>query len=158
MKVAASSLAPSRQEAGMRAKLPLRISSVVLLVFAIGHTAGFLSFRPKEPAAVGVLESMKHVPFDFGGRTVHWMDLYTGFGLDISIVGFVFPVIAWRLSTASDSEAPLARLIAWLLCAIQIGGAVLSLRYFGPVQAAFSLACAALLAWGALRLKAAAPA
>jgi hypothetical protein len=126
---------------------------VLLLLFAIGHTAGFLSFRPKEQEAVGVLESMRRVPFDFGGRTLHWIDLYTGFGLDISVVGFAFPIIAWRLSTARAAEASLARLIAWLLCAIQIGGVVLSLLYFGPVQAAFSLACAALLAWGALRLK-----
>ena len=139
----------------MRAKLPLRISSGVLLLFAIGHTAGFLSFRPKEPEALAVFESMRRVPFDFGGHTVHWLDLYTGFGLALSVSGFAFPVIAWRLSTATASEAPLARTIAWLLSAIQLGNVVLSLLYFGPVQAAFSLACAALLAWGALRLKAA---
>ena len=60
---------------GMRAQLPFRISSVVLLLFALGHTAGFLSFQPTEPEAVGVLDSMKRVPFDFGGHTVHWIDL-----------------------------------------------------------------------------------
>jgi hypothetical protein len=138
----------------MRAKLPLRISSAVLLLFAIGHTAGFLSFRPKESEAVAVFESMRRVPFDFGGQTVHWLDLYRGFGLAISVSGFAFAFIAWRLSIATVSEARLARTIAWLLCAIQLGGVVLSLLYFGPVQAAFSLACAALLAWSALRLKA----
>ena len=89
----------------MRAKLPLRISSVVLLLFALGHTAGFLSFRPKEPEAVGVLESMRRVPFDFGGHTVHWIDLYTGFGLAISVAGFMLPIIAWRLSTATVLDA-----------------------------------------------------
>ena len=140
---------------GTRAKLPFRISSVVLLLFALGHTAGFLSFQPKEPEAVGVLDSMKRVPFDFGGHTVHWIDLYTGFGLAISVAGFASTIIAWRLSTATASEASLARMIAWLLCAIQIANVLLGLRYFGPVQAAFSLACAALLAWGALRLTAA---
>jgi hypothetical protein len=139
----------------MRAKLPFRISSVVLLLFALGHTAGFLSFRPKEPEAAGVLESMRRVPFDFGGHTVRWIDLYTGFGLAISVAGFAFVIIAWRLSTATSAEASLARTIAWPLCAIQIANAVLSLRYFGPVQAAFSLTCAVLLAWGALRLDAA---
>jgi hypothetical protein len=136
----------------MRAKLPLRISSIVLLLFALGHTAGFLSFRPKEPEALEVLESMRRVPFDFGGHTVHWMDLYTGFGLAISVAGFIFTIIAWRLSTATVPEASLARTIAWLLCGMQLASVVLSLRYFGPVQAGFSLACATLLAWGALRL------
>jgi hypothetical protein len=136
----------------MRAKLPLRISSVVLLLFALGHTVGFLSFRPKEPEAVEVLNSMARVPFDFGGRIVHWMDLYTGFGLAISVSGFIFAIIAWRLSAATAAEASLARTIAWLLCGVQLASVVLSLRYFGPVQAGFSLGCAILLAWGAARL------
>jgi hypothetical protein len=136
----------------MRAKLPLRISSIVLFLFALGHTAGFLSFQPKEPEAVEVLESMRRVPFDFGGHTVRWMDLYTGFGLAISVAGFIVAIIAWRLSTATASEALLARTIAWLLCGMQLASVVLSLRYFGPVQAGFSLGCAVLLAWGALRL------
>ena len=64
----------------MRAKLPFRISSVILFLFALGHTAGFLSFRPVSPEAIGVLESMRQVRIDFGGKTVHWFDLYTGFG------------------------------------------------------------------------------
>jgi hypothetical protein len=136
----------------MRAKLPLRIASIVLFLFALGHTAGFLSFQPKEPGAVEVLKSMRSVPFDFGGHTVHWMDLYTGFGLAISVAGFIVAIIAWRLSTATVPEASLARTIAWLLCGMQLASIVLSLRYFGPVQAGFSLGCAALLAWGALRL------
>ena len=136
----------------MRAKLPFRVSSIVLLLFAAGHTVGFLSFRPQEPEAAGVLESMKRVPFDFDGHTVHWIDLYRGFGLAISVTGFALAIIAWRLSITAPGETPLARMIAWLLCAIQIANVVLSLAYFGPVQAAFSLACAALLAWGALGL------
>ena len=142
-----------RQEPKNKAKWPFRISSGVLLLFAIGHTAGFLSFRPKEADAIAVLESMRRVPFDFGGHLVHWLDLYRGFGLAISISGFAFAVIAWRLSTSVESEASLARVIGSLLCAIQLGGVALSLLYFGPVQAAFSLACAALLAWGVVRLK-----
>ncbi len=59
----------------MRAKLPLRISSIVLLLFAIGHTQGFLTFRPRSPQALEVQEAMGRVPFDFGGRTAHCMDL-----------------------------------------------------------------------------------
>jgi hypothetical protein len=35
----------------MQAKLPLQISSIILLLFALGHTAGFLSFRPRSPEA-----------------------------------------------------------------------------------------------------------
>src|SRR5215831_18421962 len=136
----------------MRAKLPLRISSIILLLFALGHTAGFLSFRPKSPEALEVFEAMRRVPFDFSGNTVHWIDLYTGFGLAISVSGFVSTILAWRLSTATAGETALARTIAWLLCATQAANIIVSLRYFGLVQARWSLACAAILAWEALRL------
>ena len=136
----------------MPAKLPFRISSIILLLFAMGHTAGFLSFRPTEPQALDVLNAMRTVPFNFGGNTVHWMDLYTGFGLAISVSGFVSAVLAWRLSSATVGEAPLARITACLLCVIQVANIVLSLRYFGPIQAGFSLGAAAVLAWGAVRL------
>ena len=137
----------------MPAKLPFRVSSIILLLFVIGHTAGFLSFRPTEPQALDVLNAMRNVPFNFGGNTVHWMDLYTGFGLAISVSGFVSAVLAWRLSSATGGEAPLARITAWLLCVIQVANIVLSLRYFGPIQAVFSLGAAAVLAWGAVRLR-----
>ena len=127
----------------MRAKLPLRLASIVLLLFALGHTVGFLSFRPQSPEALEVLDTMRRVPFDFGGATVHWIDLYTGFGLAISVSGFVSTILAWRLSTSTAAEAALARVVAWLLCAIQVANIILSLRYFAAVQAGFSLACAA---------------
>jgi len=99
-----------------------------------------------------VFEAMRRVPFDFSGNTVHWIDLYTGFGLAISVSGFVCTILAWRLSTATAGETALARTIAWLLCATQAANIIVSLRFFGLVQAGFSLACAAILAWGALRL------
>ena len=141
----------------MPARLPLRIASVVLLLFAVGHTVGFLTFRPESSEALDVLAAMRRVPFDFGGTTAHWMDLYTGFGLAVSVSGFVSTILAWRLSTSTIGEAALARIVAWLLCATQVANIILSLRYFGVIQAAFSLGCAALLGWGAFRLGAQRP-
>jgi hypothetical protein len=45
------------------------------------------------------------------------MDLYTGFGLAVSVSGFFSAIVAWRLSTATIAETPLARTVAWQLCA-----------------------------------------
>jgi hypothetical protein len=90
---------------------------------------------------------MRRVPFEFGTATVHWMDLYMGFRFAISVSGFVSAIMTWRLSSAPISEASLARTIAWLLCITQVAGVVLSLRYLGPIQAAFSVvstACSSL--------------
>jgi hypothetical protein len=136
----------------MPAKTPLRISSVILFLFALGHTIGFQTFRPTSQPALDVMQAMRSVPFAFGSATVHWMDLYVGFGLDISVAGFFFAVVAWRLSSATPAEASLARSIAWLLCATQVASIVLSLRYFGVIQAAFSVVSTAALAWSAIRL------
>ena len=138
----------------LNAKLPLRISAVILFLFALGHTVGFLTFRPTSPEALAVMESMRSVPFAFGNTTVHWMDLYEGFGLAISVSGFFSAILAWRLSNATAVETALARTIAWLLCATQVASIVLSLKYFSMVQVGFSIASAAALAWSALRLKA----
>ncbi len=98
------------------------------------------------------MEAMRSVPFPFGSASLHWMDFYMGFGLAVSVSGFVSAAIAWRLSTATIAEVPLARAIAWLLCLTQLASIVLSMRYFGPVQAGFSLLSSAALVWSALRL------
>jgi len=83
------------------------------------------------------------------------MDFYMGFGLALSVSGFFSAILAWRLSNVALAEAPLARTITWLLCATQVASIVLSLRYFGPIQAGFSLVSSAALAWSAIRLSAA---
>jgi len=139
----------------MPAKLPLRISSIILFLFALGHTVGFQTFRPASPQGREVMEAMRSVPLAVGSRTVHWMDFYMGFGLAVSVSGFFFAILAWRLSSVTSVERSLARTITWLLCATQVASIVLSLRYFGPIQAGFSLVSSAALAWSAVRLSAA---
>jgi len=100
------------------------------------------------------MEAMRSVPFAFGSATVHWMDLFMGFGLAVSVSGFFSAAVAWRLSSATVAEIALARAITWLLCATQVASIALSLRYFGVVQAGFSVVSSAALAWSALRLSA----
>ena len=139
----------------MRAKLPLRISSIILFLFALGHTIGFQTFRPDSQQGLAVMEAMRNVPFAFGNATVHWMDLYVGFGLALSVSGFFSAILAWRLSMATAAEIPLVRTITWLLCATQIASIVLSLRYFGVVQAGFSVVSTAALVWSTVQLNAA---
>jgi hypothetical protein len=136
----------------MQAKLPLRISSIILFLFALGHTVGFQTFRPASQQGLEVMEAMRNVPFAFGNATVRWMDLYMGFGLSVSVSGFFSAMVAWRLSSATIAEIRLARMITWLLCATQVASIILSIRYFGLVQAGFSLVSFAALFWSAIRL------
>src|SRR5260370_23759046 len=101
----------------MRAKMQLRISSIILFLFALGHTVGFLTFRPAAPQALEVMEAMRQVPFAFGSATVHWMDLYTGFGLAVSVSGFFSAIVAWRVCPPHIAQTPAGPKVAWPLFA-----------------------------------------
>ena len=61
----------------MTARALYRISAVMFVLFAVGHTAGFLRFHPASPEGLAVQESMSSVHFNFGGASVTWADLYT---------------------------------------------------------------------------------
>ena len=146
----------------MRAKLPLRISSAILFLFALGHTIGFQTFRPDSQQGLAVMEAMRSVPFAFGNTTVHWMDLYMAFGFALSVSGFFSAILAWRLSTATIAEILLARTITWaprssmgLAAARMLAGTDdMFNSTIGIVQAVFSVVSTAALVWSAVRLNA----
>jgi hypothetical protein len=135
---------------GKRAKTLYRVAAVLFLLFAAGHTAGLLTFRPTAPDAIAVLDGMNRVHFDFGGTSGSWMGFYTGFGLFVSVYLLFSALLAWRLGNAGEGEANMARTVGWMLCAVQLVNVGLCLRYFGPVQAAFAAACAASVGVAAL--------
>ena len=62
-----------------------RISAVLLLLFAAGHTFGFLTFRAPTPAGQAVFSSMNDVHFSVDRQTFSYGDFYLGFGLSISV-------------------------------------------------------------------------
>jgi hypothetical protein len=131
------------------AKLPFRLAAGIFFLFAVGHTAGFLRFKPVSEAGQSVLDQMMRVSFDFGGTQATWWGLYKGFGLSISASLLFFAIVVWRFSN-SVTDPSLAKTFAWLLCLTQLVNMAVCLAYFGPVQAAFTAASAACLAWGAL--------
>jgi hypothetical protein len=134
------------------AKLLYRIAAVLFVLFAAGHTAGFLTFRPKTPDALAVQQAMRSVHFDMGSTSgVTFNGFYTGFGLFVSAYLLFSAFLAWRLSMATAAEAPMARTLAWMLFTIQVASVALCLSYFGPVQAVFSIACATSVGVAALQ-------
>jgi hypothetical protein len=134
------------------AKVFYRIAAVLFLLFAAGHTAGFLTFHPKAPDAVAVQEAMRNVHFNMGTTGgVTFNGFYTGFGLFVSAYLLFSAFLVWRLSMATVAEAPMARTLAWMLFTIQVASVALCLSYFGPVQAAFAIACAASVGGAALQ-------
>lgn len=56
----------------MNATLLYRIASVLLLLFAVGHTIGFLNFKPPTPEGVAVRDAMNNVHFQVRAETYLW--------------------------------------------------------------------------------------
>jgi hypothetical protein len=125
------------------AKPLYRIAAVLFVLFAAGHTAGFLSFRPVAADALAVMEGMNRVRFDMGGAEATFMGFYRGFGLFVSAYLLFAAFLSWVLGNATGGEVAVARNLAWGLFVVQLVNIALCLHYFGPVQAIFAVACAA---------------
>ena len=66
-----------------------RISAVILLLFAVGHTFGFLTFQPPTEQGLAVREAMANVHFQVGGKIFSYGGFYRGFGISATI-GMLF--------------------------------------------------------------------
>lgn len=135
------------------ATLSYRIAAVLFVLFASGHTAGFLTFRPKSAEGLAVLENMRQVHFKFGSTTDTWLNFYTGFGLFVSVYMIFSIFLAWRLSNTQPGEIAMARALAWVLFGVQVANVAVCYAYFGPVQVAFAAACAATIGFAAVQTR-----
>jgi hypothetical protein len=114
------------------------LTAVVLALFAAGHTAGFLTFRPASPEALQTMEAMRNVHFDFGGASVTWAQLYTGFGLFVSAALVLLAWLAWKLGSWSTAMPAAALSGGRALLAFQLANVLICVRYFAMVQAIFA--------------------
>ena len=65
----------------MTATLLYRISAFVLILFAAGHTLGFMTFKAPTPEGVAVQQAMDNVRFSIGEKSLTYGDFYRGLGL-----------------------------------------------------------------------------
>ena len=64
----------------MTAKMSYRIAAVLLVLFAAGHTLGFLSFKPPSAEGVAVRDAMTSVHFEYKGGTYSYGEFYRDSG------------------------------------------------------------------------------
>lgn len=81
----------------MKATLLYRVAAVVFVLFAAGHTFGFLTFRPASAEGLSVFNAMNTVHFQAKGATFSYGGWYKGFGLSISASTLFEAVVAWHL-------------------------------------------------------------
>jgi hypothetical protein len=128
-----------------------RVTAVLFLLFAAGHTFGFLTFRPPSEEGRNVWTAMNNVHFSVGSSTYSYGNFYLGFGLIITVFQLFEAWLSWVLGSMARRGIAEARTIAFGMIALQIFGLGLSLRYFsaGPALlsglTAITLAIAAML-------------
>ena len=128
----------------MRTPLLLRIASIIMFLFAAGHSLG--DRKSWSPAGENdVLRAMRSVTFHAGGVTRTFFDFYTGFGWTLTVFMLLQAVLLWQLAALAKSNRSAIRpLIATFLVAT-IASAVISWMLILPVPTIFSVVLAACL-------------
>src|SRR5664279_5092549 len=98
----------------MNASVFYRISAVLLLLFAVGHTLGF---RQTDPAwgVDRLLTSMQSTHFDVQGfRRTYW-DLFVAAGFSVGVFYRFAAVLAWQLGGLTAETLAVMRVTVWAL-------------------------------------------
>ena len=128
----------------MSAKWLYRIAAVVLVLFAAGHTFGFLTFKPPSVAGQVARVAMQNATFELDGRDYTYEGFYKGFGLFVTAEMLFAAFVAWYLASHPGNGA-----LGWALAALQLASLVLSVIYFLPVTWIFSAVILICVAWAA---------
>jgi hypothetical protein len=113
-----------------------RIAAILILLFDLGHSAGF----PWSDPRWGVdLVPMRSSHFDVLGVSRTYWDFYIGFGLFVSVFLLLAAILAWQIGGLPVQNFPLMRWTAWALVACFAAVAVLSWMYFFIIPIVFSI-------------------
>jgi hypothetical protein len=126
-----------------------RIATVLILLFAVGHTLGFLQTDPTWKAD-SVVASMRSLRFDVQGFSRTYWDFFLGAGFTLSIFLLFAAVLSWQLSGLPGEVLSRMRVIAWAFVICFAGIAVLSWRYLFTIPFVFSVVialCLLVAAW-----------
>jgi hypothetical protein len=121
----------------LKASTLYRIAAVVILLFDIGHTIGFLQHDPSW-GVDSLLASMKTIHFDIQGFSRSYWEFFVGFGLFVTVFLLLAAVVAWQLGGLPAETLARLRGIRWSLAVCFVALTFLSLRYFFFLPLVFS--------------------
>jgi hypothetical protein len=133
----------------MKPSILYRTASILLLLFALGHTVGF---RQVDPAwrVDALIASMKSIHFNANGSDRTYWGFFTGFGLFVSAFMVFAAIVAWQLASLPAGTLARMRVVTWGFVVCMAIVTWLSWRYFFLVPLLFSIAtllCLASAAW-----------
>jgi hypothetical protein len=132
----------------MKTALPFRICAVILVLFAVLHTVGFLGYKPTTAEGLAVKSAMDGVTFPFGSTVRSYGDLYRGFGIFVTAYLLFAALVAWQLPAMLATSRETYRVLAVGLLAAQTATVALSFIFFATPQAIFSIVVVLCLVWG----------
>jgi len=133
----------------LKASLFYRIAAVLILLFDIGHTVGFLQHDP-EWKVDSLIGSMKSIHFAIQGFSRSYWDFFVGFGLFVTVFLLLAAAVAWQLGRLDAETVTRVRGIGWSLALCFVVLTFLSFRYFFVLPLIFSIViaiCLMLAAW-----------
>jgi hypothetical protein len=133
----------------MKAVTLYRIAAVLLVLLAVGHTFGFLKFKPPSPQGQAVWDAMNNVHFQLGGSSFSYGGFYIGFGLYITLYVLFSAFLAWHLGSVASNSPQAIGALGWVFCAVQVVSLILSWKYFPVEPAIFSALLVICLGWAA---------
>ena len=108
-----------------------RIAAVIFVLFAVGHTFGFLSLRAPSAEGQAVYDAMNNVHFTDGGHSYSYGGFYRGFGLSCTVSMILSVFLSWHLGELAKSNPSAIGVLGWIFFLAQVAGVVLSFLYFG---------------------------
>jgi hypothetical protein len=133
----------------VKASILYRISSVLLLCFALGHTLGFRQSDP-EWGVDPLLASMRSLHFDVQGYSRSYWDLFVAAGFSVGVFYFFAAILAWQLGGLPAETLVRIRCTTWAFAVCFAAITVVSWRYLFILPIVFSLAialCLTVAAW-----------
>ena len=121
----------------MKARIFYRISAVLLVLFAAGHTFGFRQVNPAW-GADAVVAIMQSVHFNAEGFTRTYWDFFSAFGLFFSVFLLFAAVLAWVLGGLPAEILARVRSIAWALAICFVAITALNWVYAFTIPIVFS--------------------
>jgi hypothetical protein len=122
----------------MRSSVFYRIASVLLLLFAVGHTAGFRQIDPSWKGVDAVVASMQAVHFDVQGFDRTYYGFFVGTGLLVTVFLLFSALLAWQWGALSKETLAGMALLRWGFAFCYAAVTFLSWKYFFIIPLTFS--------------------
>jgi hypothetical protein len=132
----------------MKAKVLLRIASLLITIHLLGHLMGHLSWQePEDPQMKEVVATMQGYSAEFMGATKSMADYYNGYSTILFFVYAMTISILWSISNFINIQNTIAIRILYPIGVSYIAFGVIEYIYFFPFAASMSFLAGVLALW-----------